>query len=68
MRFHNVEGPQTPANCDIPVASNVRCRLAESSVTEEETEFACGHVNPDDFDICVFDVMATGEMDVIGAY
>jgi hypothetical protein len=68
MLFHNVEGPQAPEKCEIPVASNLRRRLAESTVSEETARVACGRVNSEDFDICVFDVMATGDKDVAGAY
>jgi hypothetical protein len=66
--FHNVEGPQFPERCHIPVASNLRRRLTESNITEEEAKIACARVNPEDFDVCVFDVMATGDKDVVGAY
>jgi hypothetical protein len=66
--FHNVEGPQAPEKCHIPVASNLRRRLAESKISEEEAKMACARVNPEDFDVCVFDVMATCDKDVIGAY
>jgi hypothetical protein len=68
MLFHNIEGPQAPAKCEIPQASNLRRRLAESNISEEEAEIACARVNPVDFDMCVFDVMATGDKDVVGAY
>jgi len=66
--FHNVEGPQAPEKCDIPLASNLRRRLAGSNISEEEAEIACARVSPTDFDMCVFDVMATGEKDIVGAY
>ena len=68
MLFHSTEGPQAPTKCDIPQASNVRRRLLGSKMSEEEAKIACAHVSSDDFDICVFDVMATGNEDVVGAY
>ena len=68
MLFHSVEGPQAPAKCAIPQVSNVRRRLLESKISEEEAEIACARVNAEDFDLCVFDVMATGDNDVVGAY
>jgi len=68
MLFHNVEGPQFPEKCDIPQTSNLRRRLAESDASEEEAKIACAHVNSEDFDLCVFDVMATGDKEVVGAY
>ena len=66
--FHNVEGPQAPAKCEIPQVSNLRRRLAQSGISEQQAQVACARVNPADFDLCVFDVMATGDADVVGAY
>lgn len=66
--FHNKEGPQSPEKCEIPLASNIRRRLAESIISEEDAKIACARVDPSDFDICVFDVMATGAKDVVGIY
>jgi len=37
----------------------------------EEAEKACAGVgaeNPGEFDLCVFDVMASGDRDMVGAY
>ena len=66
--FHNLEGPQAPEKCFIPMASSLRRRLVESDISEKEAKIACARVNEEDFDICVFDVMATGDKDVAGAY
>jgi len=66
--FHNIEGPQAPSRCEIPLASNIRRRLAQSSISEEEAKQTCVHVNADVFEMCVFDVMATGDNDVVGVY
>jgi len=68
MLFHNVEGPQAPAKCVIPQTNVLRRRLAESNISEEEAKIACARVSLEDFDMCVFDVMATGDKDVVGAY
>lgn len=68
MLFHNAEGPQAPEKCEIPTTSNIRRRLKELNVNEEEAMVVCAHVSPEVFDICVFDVMATGDKDVVGAY
>jgi len=68
MLFHNVEGPQAPATCFIPQTNVLRRRLAESKISEEEAKIACARVSVEDFDMCVFDVMATGDKDVVGAY
>jgi hypothetical protein len=68
MLFHNVEGPQAPEKCMIPDVSSVRRRLSESSISERDAKAACAGVNPSDFDMCVFDVMATNDLDVPGSY
>jgi hypothetical protein len=68
MIFHDLSGPQAPEKCNIPLASTLRRRLGESEISEEEAEFACARVSLEDFDMCVFDVMATGDKDVVGAY
>ena len=68
MLFHNVERPQAPAKCDIPLASNLCRRLGELNISKEETEIACARVSKKDFDMCVFDVMATREKNVVWAY
>jgi len=66
--FHEVEGPQAPQKCQIPLTTNIRRRLAESSVGEQDAKLSCAHVDPDVFEMCVFDVMATGDNGVAGAY
>lgn len=66
--FHEVEGPQAPDKCQMPLATNVRRRLAESNVSQEDAKLSCAHVDPGVFEMCVFDVMATGDNGVAGAY
>lgn len=67
MLFHNVEGAQAPAQCEMPIMSTQR-RLAESSISLEDAEIACAHVNLEDRDECIFDVLATEDKDMAGAY
>jgi len=66
--FHSLEGPQPPQRCLLPTAANVRRRLSGSAVSQKEAEVVCSRVQKPDFDICVFDVMATGDMDISRAY
>jgi hypothetical protein len=66
--FHNEEGPQHPMLCQIPSQTKLRRRLAESTISQHEAEVACSRVRPEDRDLCVFDVMATNDVDVAGAY
>lgn len=66
--FHNLEGPQAPEQCFVPKARSLRRRLSEADVSLEDAEIACSRVDADDFDICVFDVIATNDKEVAGAY
>lgn len=57
--------------CESPSKEAMRRGLAESIVTRADAEIACSRsdVIADEFDLCVFDVMATGSTDVAaGAY
>ena len=66
--FRIVEGAQAPQLCEAPSAVETRRRLGESFVTQQEAEIACSCVNPMDRDLCIFDVMATNDLDLAGAY
>jgi hypothetical protein len=66
--FHNVEGPQAPEKCEVPSSVQMRRRLGESLISKEDAEVACSRVHEDDFDLCVFDVMATNDKEAVGAY
>lgn len=66
--FHNIEGPQAPEKCDLPNTQSLRRRLGESNLTLDDAKTACSRVRPEDFDICVFDVLATDDSELAGAY
>jgi len=66
--FRNIEGPQHPIGCEIPTHSEMRRRLGESAVTIQEAKKACANMNTDVMDLCVFDIMATGDESIVGAY
>jgi hypothetical protein len=66
--FHDLHGPQSPQRCEIPSSVELRRRLGESLISKEDAERACARVDPADFDLCVFDVMATNDKNVAGAY
>jgi hypothetical protein len=68
MLFHNVAGPQAPEKCDMPTQSVQRRRLGANHISQEDAETACGRVNANDFDACVFDVMATNDKELAGSY
>lgn len=68
--FVEVDGPQHPQQCDMPdttLTSTARRRLSDT-VSREKAKLACKSVNSDDFDNCVFDVMATGDIDMAAGY
>lgn len=66
--FHTVEGPQYPSKCEIPSSEEMRRRLEGSTVTVEEAEIVCAYVEANLKEMCVFDVMATSDKSVAGAY
>jgi hypothetical protein len=66
--FHNVEGPQFPASCEMPSAADLRRRLGQSTISMEDAKIACARVDESDFDLCVFDVLATNDKTNAGAY
>jgi len=71
MLFHDVEKPQFPTKCMIPEdpQGERRRRLDESSVTEEQAEAACARLtDPLDRKDCVYDILATQDTTMAGAY
>jgi len=66
--FNEREGPQFPTKCDIPDSSDMRRRLASSSITIETANTACALVGADEKDLCIFDVLATNNIESAGAY
>eukprot|EP00980_Cylindrotheca_fusiformis_P008635 scaffold1836_cov97-Cylindrotheca_fusiformis.AAC.2 len=71
MLFHDVSAPQFPKKCMAPEdpQGERRRRLDESSIMEEEAEAACASLpDPMDRKDCVYDIIATQDMGMIGAY
>ena len=71
MLFRKVEQPQFPKKCIEPEdpQGERRRRLDESSVTEEKAEAACSSIADElDRKDCVYDIIATQDMDMVGAY
>jgi len=66
--FHTIEGPQAPQKCQLPSTQALRRRLGESKLTLDDAKTACSRVRPEDFDVCVFDVLATDDSELAGAY
>ena len=70
--FATARAPQHPQTCVMPdpaIADGRRRRLG-ASVAKEAAEMACDHLDNDAKDMCVFDVIATRDLEVAkaGAY
>merc|ERR1712087_316660 len=71
MLFHEVEQPQFPKKCVVPEdpMGARRRRLDEMTITEKQAEAACSHIkNALDRKDCVYDTIATQDLDMAGAY
>lgn len=68
--FHS-EGPvQQPMKCMMPdtTKKSQKRRLGESMITKEEAALACARASQGDHDACIFDVLATNDLDMAGSY
>jgi hypothetical protein len=71
MIFHDIAEPQFPQMCIDPEDPHGerRRRLDESFVTEEQAEAACARLSDAaDRKDCVYDILATQDVDMVGAY
>lgn len=71
MLFHDVSQPQFPKKCTEPEdpRGERRRRLDESSITEEQAEAACAKLkDAGDRKNCVYDILATQDLNMVGAY
>eukprot|EP00526_Cylindrotheca_closterium_P010172 CAMPEP_0113616790 /NCGR_PEP_ID=MMETSP0017_2-20120614/8428_1 /TAXON_ID=2856 /ORGANISM="Cylindrotheca closterium" /LENGTH=381 /DNA_ID=CAMNT_0000526129 /DNA_START=69 /DNA_END=1214 /DNA_ORIENTATION=+ /assembly_acc=CAM_ASM_000147 len=71
MMFHKAEAPQFPKKCIEPEdpRGERRRRLDESSVSAEDAEKACASLTDElDRKDCVYDIIATQDMAMAGAY
>lgn len=66
--FSTIRAPQHPVQCILPSADAVKTRrLGEKGVSEEDAAKACEHHNESSKDMCMFDVMATGDLELASA-
>lgn len=71
MLFRSTQEPQFPQKCIEPedAVGQRRRRLAESSISEAEAEKACsGLKDALDRKDCVYDILATQDLDMVGAF
>lgn len=63
--FRAIRDPQYPTKCNLPSAAvQEHRRLAESSVDEEDAKKACAkYSSGKEFDNCVYDIMAMGDLE-----
>jgi hypothetical protein len=66
--FQTLQSPQHPQECVMPPAKVEKRRRLGEGITEAVAKAACAHVDADDFDFCVYDVMATNDLTMVGAY
>lgn len=57
-----------PSRCELPQLSTKRRRLGASFVGDDDAQTACAGVSDEDYDFCVFDVLATQDLATAGAY
>ncbi|CAJ1965151.1 unnamed protein product [Cylindrotheca closterium] len=72
MLFYATEYPQFPEKCLEPEEAQGdrrRRQLQESNVSEEEAEAACSQLkDPLSIKDCVYDILATQDLDMVGAF
>jgi hypothetical protein len=69
--FHEMTSPQFPELCLVPEdpRGDRARRLAESEITMEAAEAACASLkDPLDKKDCVYDILATQDLDMVGAF
>ncbi|GAX22400.1 hypothetical protein FisN_14Hh013 [Fistulifera solaris] len=63
--FQEKKGPQYPEACEMPVPKELsQRRLAESMVSFEDAAKACADWDMESKEACIYDVMATGDLEM----
>jgi hypothetical protein len=67
--FHG-EGVEPPMKCVMPSETKMSQarRLGQSGITREDAELACAHVREFYREACIFDLLATNDIDSAGSY
>jgi hypothetical protein len=68
--FLEARAPQWPqATCNMPVAQTSRRKLrANNGMLYEDAKAACTAAHPEDVDLCIDDVLMTGDLDVLESW
>jgi hypothetical protein len=62
--FHDARPPQYPMTCVMPDQEKQRRALQESTITTAQAEEACANWPDDEKEACVFDVLATEDLEM----
>lgn len=65
--FATVQEPQYPAKCIAAPAADSKPRNLRHGISEKQAKEACAILG-DDIEDCVFDIMATGDIEMVGAH
>jgi len=65
--FRESRAPQHPSKCILPAAKASKQRRLGATIARQAAVSACAHLSGDNFENCVFDVMAIGDIDIAGA-
>jgi hypothetical protein len=68
MLFRTVRAPQWPQQCNLPAITERHLKLYDDEEKVDRAEELCAHKNGDDFDWCLFDVLAMEDESVAGAW
>jgi hypothetical protein len=69
MLFQALVMPQYPQQCQLPqLTLPQRRRLDEIRVTQADAVRACEHVEVSEKEFCMYDVLATNDVEMAGAY
>jgi hypothetical protein len=71
MLFHDVSVPQFPEHCILPEdpRGELRRRLDESTISVDQAEATCAILkDPYTVKDCVYDILATQDLDMVGAF
>jgi hypothetical protein len=66
--FQTLKLPQHPQQCVLPPAKTEKRRRLGEGISEVVAKAACAHVDAEDFDFCVYDVLVTNDIGSAGAY
>lgn len=64
LLFHAMEEPQHPAPCSMPSTASANRRLTQATFDRDAAAQACYQAQNPDFEDCIADVMAVGDLDL----